>query len=378
MGKKIVYVVGGLLAPNGMAQVLSQKINYLAENTDFKIYMILTEKAGEPWYYEISKKVEWVNFDINFDELDTMPTLKKLWHFRGKQARYKRMFTDYLMKIRPDITVSACRREINFINDIPDGSVKVGEIHFSRKYYRKFNKKWLPGFVNRFISKIWIKQFEDETKRLRKFVLLSNGDRKEWKGYDNIQVIYNPVKWLSNVFSDGNSKRVVAVGRYTYQKGFDLLFKAWQKVEPKHPDWRLEIFGQGDYEGYQKDAESLGLTTVTCHPSVRDIYEEYVKSSIFVLSSRYEGFGLVIVEAMSCGVAPISFACESGPEDIITDGVNGCLAIDGDTDDLADKINFLMENEDKRRMMAKNAIERAKDFSQDTIMKQWIDLFNSL
>ena len=151
---KIVYVVGGLLAPNGMSSVLSAKINYLAEHTDYELYMILTEKAGQKWYYTINPKVHWVNFDINFDELDTMPFLKKLFFYQQKQRRYKKMFTDYLMQVRPDITVSTVRREINFINDIPDGSKKVGEIHFNRTNYREFNKRWLPGFVNRFISAV--------------------------------------------------------------------------------------------------------------------------------------------------------------------------------------------------------------------------------
>ena len=130
MKKKIVYVVGGLLTPNGMSTILSNKINYLAEHTDYELYMILTEKAGSPWYYKINPNVKWVNFDINFDELDTMPLLKKVFYYTKKQKRYKRMFTDYLMEIRPDITVSIVRREIDFINDIPDGSKKIGRNPF--------------------------------------------------------------------------------------------------------------------------------------------------------------------------------------------------------------------------------------------------------
>ena len=131
---RIVYVVGGLLAPNGMSSVLSAKINYLAEHTDYELYMILTEKAGQAWYYNINPKVKWVNFDINFDELDTMPLLKKFFFYQLKQRKYKKLFTDYLMEIRPDITVSTVRREINFINDVKDGSCKIGEIHFNKVF----------------------------------------------------------------------------------------------------------------------------------------------------------------------------------------------------------------------------------------------------
>ena len=112
---KIVYVVGGLLAPNGMSSVLSSKINYLAEHTDYELYMILTEKAGQEWFYKINPKVRWVNFDINFDELDRMPLYRKIFFYKIKLCKYKKMFTEYLMVIRPDITVSTVRREINFI-----------------------------------------------------------------------------------------------------------------------------------------------------------------------------------------------------------------------------------------------------------------------
>ena len=143
--KKIVYFVGGLLSPNGMGAILSQKINYLAEHTNYDLYMILTEKAGAPWFYDINPKVKWVNFDINFDELDVMPLYKKVLFYWLKQRKFRQMFTDYLMKVRPDITVSICRREINFINNIKDGSKKVAEIHFARPFYRIFES---PSFLN--------------------------------------------------------------------------------------------------------------------------------------------------------------------------------------------------------------------------------------
>ena len=378
MKKKIVYVVGGLLSPNGMSQVLSQKINYLAEHTDYELYMILTEKAGTKWYYDISSKVKYVNFDINFDELDTMPLLKKIWYFQKKQRSYKRILTDYLMEIQPDITVSTCRREINFINDIKDGSRKIGEIHFNKNIYRKFNKRYFPHCINKIISALWIQSFIKNVKKLDRFIVLSKEDKVEWKGFSNIIVIYNPVKNLPTSYSTCTNKRAIAVGRYTYQKGFDLLIKAWKIVEQKHPDWELNIYGSGDYNKYQEYANNLKIKTVVCHPAIKDIYKQYIDSSIFILSSRYEGFGLVLAEAMSCGTPVVSFACPCGPLDIINNGIDGLLAKKEDTNDLANKICILIENEDKRISMGKNARKDALRFNEDTIMKQWIDLFNSI
>ena len=116
--KKIAYVVGGLYSLTGMNSILTKKINWLAEHTDYELHMILTERADLSWAFDMSPKVKWVNFDINFDELDIMPLHKKLIKYAIKQRRYKKMFYEYLMSIRPAITVSALRREINFINNI--------------------------------------------------------------------------------------------------------------------------------------------------------------------------------------------------------------------------------------------------------------------
>ena len=97
---KIAYIIGGLYSPNGMAQVLSQKVNYLAKHTNFEIYVVLTEKANYPLYYQLEEKINIVNFDINFDELDTMSILKKVYYYQQKQIKYKQELTNYLNKLK--------------------------------------------------------------------------------------------------------------------------------------------------------------------------------------------------------------------------------------------------------------------------------------
>ena len=376
---RIVYVVGGLLAPNGMSSVLSAKINYLAEHTDYELYMILTERAGQEWYYKINPKVKWVNFDINFDELDTMPLYKKLFFYQFKQRKYKKMFTDYLMEIRPDITVSTVRREINFINDIKDGSRKIGEIHFNRINYREFKRKWLPGFVNQSISKWWMNSLIRQLKRLDSFVVLSKEDSQNWKELPNTIVIPNSLTYFPDDCSTCENKQVIAVGRYTWQKGFDLLIHAWKFVNTKHPDWTLEIYGSGERKEYERQAASLGLSSVVhCNPAVSNIYEKYRESSIFVLSSRYEGFGLVLAEAMSTGVPAVSFACPCGPSDIITNGEDGLLVTRDDSEALSAGICKLIENESLRKQFGQQARANVQRYSQSSVMHQWIELFESL
>lgn len=376
---KIVYVVGGLLSPNGMSAVLSSKINYLAEHTDYELYMILTEKAGQPWYYQINPKVKWVNFDINFDELDTMPIVKKFFYYQVKFRKYRRMFTDYLMQVLPDITVSTVRREINFINDIPDGSKKIGEIHFNRTNYREFKKSWLPGFANRFITRLWMRSLLKQLKRLDRFVVLSEEDYKNWPELGNKIVIPNSLSFFPDFQSICENKQAIAVGRYTSQKGFDLLLQAWKMVYEKHPDWTLNIYGSGDRNSYVRLAMSLGISeSVHCNAAVSNIYEKYRESSIFVLSSRYEGFGLVVAEAMSTGVPAVSFACPCGPSDIISDRKDGLLAAKDNIQDLAEGILFLIEHPDLRKEYGKKAAASVLRFRQETIMDKWITLFQEV
>lgn len=379
MRKRIVYVVGDLSYPNGMSRVLSQKVNYLAEHTDYELYVVLTEKANSPLYYKLSSKVSFVNFDINFDDLYIMPLFKRLWAYRKKQRLYKRLFTDYLLKVRPNITVSVMRREINFMNDIPDGSKKVGEIHFNKKTYRNVNKSFLPSFVNTYITKKWQASLEYEIRRLDKFIVLTKEDFSYWDGFTNIDVIPNPIYTYPAEASTCDSHQIIAVGRYTWQKGFDLLITAWQQVVKRHSDWQLRIYGAGDPTAYRKMVKEKNLqSSLICEEATSDVYQKYLESSVFVLSSRFEGLPLVLIEAMSAGLPCVSFTCPCGPRDVINDGVDGILVDLGNTELLAEGICKLIENESLRKQMGAAARRNVVRFQESNIMHRWIELFESL
>lgn len=373
---KIVYVLGGNYAPNGMSCVLTQKINWLAVNTDYDIYVVLTERPDLPMYYPVHESVKCVNFNIGFDELDTMPLLRKLYAFKRKQSHYKTSFTEYLMHLRPDIVVCTVRRELSFINNIPDGSKKIGEIHFPKSHYREFKNRLFPSFINRLITRYWQTAMIDEIKRLSAFTVLSETDREEWTELDYVNVINNPLSVFPKSVVECNSKHVIAVGRYSWEKGYDMLFEAWKQVSVLFPDWHLDIYGPGDRELYAKMVVDMGLNTqITCHPADSHIFDRYSEAEFLVLSSRYEGFGLVIAEAMSCGRPTVCFDCPSGPRSIVNDSVDGLLAEKDNPKDLADKICWMIENDEKRKFMGYNARESARRFSEDVIMPQWVNLF---
>lgn len=366
--------------PNGMSSILTSKINWLAENTAYELHMILTERPDLPWAYTMSPKVKWVNFDINFDRLDTMPLPKKIYHYVRKQRRYKRLLSDYLMSVKPHITVTALRREINFINDIADGSVKIGEIHFSKHIYRKFSKPYLPRFANDLVTRLWTDSLLRQVRRLDTFVVLTNEDAALWPKLDNLKVIPNFLTTAADGRkSDCTSKKVMAAGRYEYQKGFDLLIAAWAKIHPSHPEWTLDIYGNGNVDAYKALAEQGNVgDSIVCHSATSDIREKMLQASVFVLSSRSEGFGLVVIEAMSAGLPVVSFACPCGPRDIIEDGTSGLLVENGDIDQLANAMAKLMDDAQLRLSMASSALERSHHYDKDRTMAIWQQLFDSV
>ncbi len=379
MRKKIAYILGNNYIPTGMAKIITQKINYLAKHTDYELHLITTEYVDKPMYYSLHKDVQIHNLAINFDEIDTMPILQKTYNYIIKQQKYKHLLPSLLKGIKADIVISSMRREINFLNEISDGSKKIGEIHFNKSNYREFNKPYFPLWLNRWITIQWRKKLIKEIKRLEAFVVLTHEDRKEWTELNNVHVIHNCIDTFPNQLSNCTEKKVVAVGRYTSQKGFDNLIESWKIVNSIHPDWQLHIYGSGNNEIYQLLANEKGLKEVIiCHSATSNIHQKLQESSIYVLSSRFEGLPMVLLEAISCGLPIVSFACPCGPKDIITDGVNGYLVEPENIKALAERICHLIEDEELRKNMGKAARKRAEDFREEKIMQQWIDLFENI
>jgi len=175
------------------------------------------------------------------------------------------------------------------------------------------------------------------------------------------------------------SKTVVAVGRYTYQKGFDMLLRAWRRVCDSIDDWQLHIVGEGEMkESLQQQILDLSLEDrVELCPATSDIQSVYREASVLVLSSRYEGFGMVLLEAQTAGVPTVSFDCKCGPSDIVADGVTGYLVPANDIPALAEKLLVLMRDETLRKQIGRNAFADASRFSEKAVMQRWTDLFEN-
>ena len=375
---KIVYVTPALYMAGGVERVLTLKANYFADCFGYDITIILTEGQGKTLFYPLSDKIKVINLNIGFEELWTCSFAKKIFVYLKKQRQFKKALTKELMSIRPDFTISLLRREINFINDICDGSRKIGEMHINRSNYRNFEAND-SNFVKSIFAKFWMRSLVSKLRKLDSFVVLTEEDKSAWPELRNIYVIPDPLSFIPTQYSSLTEKRIIAVGRYAYQKGFDLLLQAWAKIEKQFPDWDIAIFGDGNCEPYKQQLEELGVDPSRCHLNgpTTDIQKEYVNSSVFAFSSRFEGFGMVLVEAMACGLPVVSFACPCGPKDIIKDGEDGLLVENGNVEAFAGSLSQLMQNPSLCQSMATAGKTNVQRFYMNHISMRWKNLFES-
>ena len=376
---KIVYCTPALYLAGGMERVMTLKANYFAEHFGYDITIVITDGKGKEPFYTLSDKVKVVNLDIGFEELWNQPFWKKVVLYLKKQRQYKKKLTACLMELRPDITISMLRREINFINSIKDGSHKIGEIHINRAHFRNFEEKD-NNIVKNLFSKLWMNTLLGKLKQLDRFVVLTESDRKAWHELDRVEVISNPLSFAPTNPCNHSEKRVIAVGRYCYEKGYDHLLQAWAIVQDKCPEWRLDVFGDGDRSAYEALMDQCGIDRSRCKLNERtlDIQQEFERSAISVCSSRFEGFGLVIIEAMACGVPVVSFDCPWGPRTIIRDEEDGILVENGNVNQLAEALLKLIADDQMRTAMGSKASVNVRRFSIEVIADKWKNLFEEV
>ncbi|WP_460687291.1 glycosyltransferase family 4 protein [Niabella aquatica] len=380
MKRKIVYCIPSLYNSRGMERVISIKANYLASLSNYEVIIIVTDGRGKPPFFELHPDISVINLDINYDDLYHSSLLERATGYFQKRKQYKSRLSKALHRIKPDITISLLRRDIDFISTIKDGSIKLGEFHFCRPNYRNFTESSIPKFLQKTISAWWMKQLVSSLKKLHKFIVLTGEDKDNWHELDNVAVIGNPLSFMPETASTCTSKEFIAVGALFAEKRFDSLINCWAKVVKRHPEWILRIYGEGMLRGdLQTLINEQGITNnCILEGPTNDILSKYAASSCSVLTSKNEGFPMVIIEAMSCGLPVVSYTCPCGPKDIINDGIDGFLVENGNEAQLVEKICAIIENEEMRKKMGENAKHNVQRFSMENIGHQWEALFDEV
>lgn len=253
---------------------------------------------------------------------------------------------------------------------------KIVELHFSYEGLLMLNKQLYGGNV----AKAWINNILRRTiyPLYDRCVVLSNDDVKAW-GFKNIHLIPNFSNVCISQRSPLTAKKVISVGRYEDQKDFPALIDAWRIVADRHPDWVLDIYGHGSMEQQlRQQVSTLGIEgKVNICGRTDNVAEELCRSSLFALSSKYEGLALVLIEAQQCGLPTVSFDIK-GAGDIIDEGKNGYLVSPRTPEALADAICKVISNDALRQEMAENAFESVKKFEKERVMRQWLELISDV
>lgn len=373
---KIVYCIPSVYNSGGMERILSIKSNYLIDK-GFDVYIVTTDQKGRDMFFFFSREIHFIDLKINYSDINGSYSPLRIVKRVLKGWLHRKRLKSILYKVKPDVTISMFQHESSFLYKIKDGSTKIIESHFCR-YFRILSANSLLGKI---ITKYRTNRDAYLVGKYYRFVTLTHEDKSYWPLRDNILVIPNPITISCNKLSALNGKQVLAVGRFSYQKGFDRLIKAWNIVNKQKSDWSLKIVGSQSDKKYTKEVCDLiihyKLSNVILAEETDSIDKEYLKSSFLVMSSRYEGFGLVLVEGMSCGLPCISFDCKCGPRDIITDGEDGLLVEEGNIQKMAEAILKLMTDSEILKVMSVNAKRTSESYAIDLVLNQWVELFQS-
>ena len=376
---KVVYIYTSFTIAGGADRVVIEKANYLAEH-NYDVTIVTDSQQERAPFFPISPKVKLHDLAIDFEKEYKYNPLIRIFIYLNLMKKYERVLKKYLYQEKPEFVITTLGREIDFITDLNDGSIKIGESHIAKPYIRNLHLLDKTSLLHRMIARMWMKKIIRNCKKLDALVLLTENDAKEWKNLTKTFVIPNALPFYSEEISKCKKHQAIFVGRMSEQKGYDYLIKAWESVYDKHPDWILNIYGDGEEkEEIKKMIVQKGLNKVIIlNGTTKNIQEKYINSSLCILSSRFEGFGMVLLEAMSCGVPCIAFNCPYGPSEIIHHNEDGYLADYLNSDSLSNYICQLIEDESLRILMGQKAHINIQRYNKEDIMRKWIGLFNSL
>ena len=327
---RILYVTDALAIHGGLERVLVEKINLLRKLYGYDITLVTTDQGDHPLLYSLDSHVNYYNLDIRFYEQYKYGRIRRLWEFFRLHKLFKHCLQTIIKEIEPDIIVCVRLKMLRLINKVKGPLPLLYESHT----YRKASELEGENFVSHLKSFI----YRRNEKIPQMIVALTEGDAEDWKKSNpNVCVVPNVVNLnKSGNYSNCLSKSVIFAGRFSKQKDIRSLLHVWEIVHKQHSDWTLHIYGSyGEEQNILLPVIQRMDANIIVHDPTISIFEKYLENSILLLTSLYEPFGLVLPEAMSCGLPVVAFDCPFGPADIITDGVDGFLIKNRDIKEFA-------------------------------------------
>lgn len=376
---KILFCINSLKNSGGMERVLVNKANYFAKKKDYEISIVTTNQREDKSFYKLEKNIKLYDLNINYDLDINKGFIQRIFPFLKKQKEHKRKLINLLKKENFDIVISLGCEETFFLPKIKDNSKKIREVHFNKDYRKILVESFNKNFLYKLKALIDTKREENLIDNYDEFIVLTEEDKKKWNN-PKVKVIPNSLSFYSEIVSSLKNKKIISVGRLDEQKGYDILIKVWQKIHNKIPEWQIEIYGDGDkkVELQNKIKEYKLEKSFILMGKAKNIQSKYLDSSIYVMSSRYEGFGMVLIEAMVCGLPIVSFDCPCGPKDIIRDRENGYICRFNDLDEMAERILDLANSFDKRKKMGEISRKLSLNYDENKIMEFWDGVYKNL
>lgn len=370
---KLLYICDALAIFGGLERVLIEKANWLAEHEGCEVCLLTVNQGNHPVCFPLHQDVSHEDLGIRFFEQYHLPFWQRIIRNCQLHRLFRKRLKGKIQKLTPDIII--CTR-LDYIRDVVrlKGDIPLVFESHSSCLASRFEGDGLLRLFH-----IWYLQLA--VKKADVTVALTNGDAEEWRKLTpKVCVIPNVVHLNeSGVYSDCTAKSAIYVGRFSKQKDVGSLLRIWHFVHQRHPDWCLHIYG-----GYGEEQDLLFSeikqmeANIQVYEATSDLFEKYKQSSILLLTSRYEPFGLVLPEAMSCGLPVVAFDCPYGPADIITDGIDGFLISKRNLEEFADRVCQLIDHLDLRVKMGKSGIKSSKKYAKRCIMPLWRALFEQL
>ena len=372
---RLLYVTDAFAVWGGMERVLTDKMNYLSECYGYDVVLLTINQGHHSIPFPLHSRIKQIDLDVRMhQQYDYCGVSRLLKRCQLEHLLFDKL-KDVLFQVKSDIIVCVKLDFVGILNKVKGDVPLIVESH-TLCNAELYEKSGIYRKIHFWILKRYIRKVDA-------LVALTEGDASDWrKTKVNVYVIPNVVNLNDKAtYSMCQAKSVIFVGRISRQKNIGILLNIWEKVYLHHSDWRLHIYGEiGDVESdvYERLLSSCKYGVCVHKPIKENMIEEYKKHSILLLTSLFEPFGLVIPEAMSCGLPIVSFDSPYGPSSIITNGYDGFIVDNNDENSFCSKLFLLMEDDNMRRRMGSNAINSSKRYTDDTIMPLWVKLFERI